>query len=372
MSEDCFSAEALRHYARAFAGSESVVSITRNNAGHINDTFVVELDSPGPRRFILQRINTQVFTDPLALMRNIESVTNFLREKIKRNGGNPAKETLTPWRTTDGHLLYEDEQGRVWRAFDLIEDAVTVQRATQPGQLYQSGRAFGKFQRLLGDFPAHELHPVIPNFHHTPLRLAAFERAVAQDVAGRAGSVQAEIDFVLSRGEDAGIVQALLDSGRLPLRVTHNDTKINNVMFDAHSGEAVCVIDLDTVMPGSLLFDFGDTIRSGVNTGDEDEPDLSKVHVSLEYYRAFAQGFLEQTATTMTVEEQELLPFSGKLITYECGLRFLTDYLQGDVYFQTHRPGHNLDRARTQFRLVEELEALEPTLRRIQQEVLCH
>lgn len=372
MSEDCFSTEALHHYAQAFAGSARVVSITRNNAGHINDTFAVTLDAPRPHRFILQRINTQVFTEPLALMRNIESVTDFLREKIARNGGNPARETLTPWRTADGHLLYEDAQGRVWRAFDMIEDAFTVQRATAPGQLYQAGRAFGTFQRMLGDFPAHKLHSVIPNFHHTPLRLAAFERAVAQDAAGRANNVRAEIDFVLSRGADAGMVQSMLDSGRLPLRVTHNDTKINNVMFDNQSGEAICVIDLDTVMPGSLLFDFGDTIRSGVNTGDEDEPDLSKVHVDLENYRAFTQGFLEQTATTMTEEEQEFLPFAGKLITYECGLRFLTDYLQGDVYFQTHRPGHNLDRARTQFRLVEELEALESTLRRIQQEFLSH
>ncbi len=362
--------EYVREQAEAFAQGMTVVEVCRNSNGHINDTFIVEAMGENTRKFVMQRINTRVFPHPQELMNNMTHVTEYLRERIDEAGGDVSRETLTLWRTADGKILHQDTEGGLWRAFNFVYDANTVQRVTHAEQLYQAGSAFGRFQNLLSGFPAHELFPVIPDFHNTRARFAALEAAVAADPLGRAAGVRAEIDFALARRRDANVLQDLLDEKKLPLRVTHNDTKINNVMLDAESGRAVCVIDLDTVMPGSMLFDFGDAIRSGVNTADEDEPDLSKVHANLEYYRAFARGFLEQTGQSMTELERDLLPFAAKMMTYECGIRFLTDYLLGDQYFKIHRPGHNLDRAHTQFRLVEELEAMEPELRRIQAELM--
>ena len=358
----------LTPLAARFSGGADITSIVRNPSGHINDTFVVT-QAQGTR-FILQRINTQVFRHPVELTRNIALVTAHLREKLLAQGGDPARETLTALCDADGAQLVRDTEGGFWRAFLFIEGTVSVQRVTEAEQLYQAGRAFGRFQNLLSDFPAEQLFPSIPHFHDTGRRFAAFEQAVREDAAGRAEGVREDIAFALARGARAGMLQGMLDAGELPVRVTHNDTKINNVMLDAATGEAVCVIDLDTVMPGSLLFDFGDAIRSGTNTADEDEPDLSRVHMDLGYYRAFTQGFLEQTAPSMTALEKQLLPFAAQLLTYECGIRFLGDYLQGDVYFHVDHPRHNLDRARTQFRLVAEMEEQQAQMEAIQREVL--
>lgn len=369
LSETGTSLEHLIAYAGVFAPGAAISKVCRNEDGHINDTFIVEVSGEDRRRFILQRINDHVFTDPRLLMRNMTLVTEYLRERVAEQGGDVDREVLSLWRTADKQVLHRAEDGSLWRAFTFVEGAVTVQRVTHAKQLYEAGSAFGRFQSLLSEFPAQDLHPVIPDFHNTRVRFAALKAAIEEDPLGRAAGVRAEIDFALARGEDAGVLQDLLDERKLPLRVTHNDTKINNVMLDAQTGRAVCVIDLDTVMPGSLLFDFGDAMRSGVNTADEDEPDLSKVRVALDYYRAFAKGFLEQTACSMTELERELLPFSAKMMTYECGIRFLTDHLRGDTYFRIHRPGQNLDRARTQFKLVAEMEALDSELRRIQEEL---
>lgn len=369
MAQAELSQEYVREQAGAFVPGMTVVEVRRNSDGHINDTFIVEAVGEDTRKFVMQRINTRVFTEPWELMRNMAMVTEYLRERIAEQGGDVNRETLTLWRAADGQALHQDAEGGLWRAFNFVDGAVTVQRVTRAEQLFEAGSAFGRFQNLLSGFPAHQLFPVIPDFHNTRTRFAALEAAVAKDPLGRAAQVRAEIDFALARREDAGVIQGLLDERKLPLRVTHNDTKINNVMLDAGTGRAVCVIDLDTVMPGSLLFDFGDAIRSGANTADEDEPDLSKVRANVDFYRAFARGFLEQTGDAMTELERELLPFAARMMTYECGIRFLTDHLLGDAYFRIHRPGHNLDRARTQFRLVEELERLEPELRRIQAEL---
>ena len=364
-----FDATTLLALANRFAQGIPVVSVTRNPSGHINDTFVALLADG--KRFILQRINTQVFRHPEELTRNITLVTSFLQKKLLARGEDPTRGTLTALSSSEGTLLTPDAQGDLWRAFHYIEGAVTVQRVTEAGQLYQAGRAFGRFQNLLSDFPAEQLFPVIERFHDTGWRFETLERAVREDPAGRAAAVHAEIDFALARGPRAGELQALLDAGELPTRVTHNDTKINNVMLDAVTGEAICVIDLDTVMPGSLLFDFGDAIRSGTNTADEDESHLERVHMDLNYYRAFTLGFLEQTAATLTPLERELLPSCARWLTYECGIRFLADHLQGDVYFHVDHPRHNLDRARTQFKLVQEMEEKQALMEAIPREVLA-
>ena len=361
--------ELIRGCAQVFAPGAALGEIECNDCGHINDTFVVRIESPRRARIVLQRINTHVFRYPLELMRNITRVTEFLRDRALAQGGDPARETLTLLRTAAGDTLHTDAQGGLWRAFPYIEGAATVQRATHADQLYQAGRAFGRFQRLLADFPADELFPVIPDFHNTPLRYDALASAAQADPLGRAGEVREELDWALARRREAAALQSPLDAGELPLRVTHNDTKINNVMLDERTGEAVCVIDLDTVMPGSLLFDFGDAIRTGVNTAEEDEPDPSRVHADLDYYRAYAHGYLRSTGASISPLERDLLPLSGRVMTYECGMRFLTDYLLGDAYFQIHRPRQNLDRARTQFQLVRELERLEPELRRVHSEL---
>ncbi|MCL2544282.1 MAG: aminoglycoside phosphotransferase family protein [Clostridia bacterium] len=369
LSQREFSFDHLREQAGVFAPGSTIASVLRNEDGHINDTFIVEIIGGDTRRFIMQRVNDRVFTDPQALMRNMTMVTEYLRERVKEQGGDVDREVLTLWRTAEGKVLHRACDGGLWRAFTFVEGALTVQRVTCAEQLYEAGSAFGRFQNLLSEFAARELAPVIPDFHNTRARFAALEAAIQGNPLDRAAGVRAEIDFALARRQDARVLQDLLDAHQLPLRVTHNDTKINNVMLDADTGHAVCVIDLDTVMPGSMLFDFGDAIRSGVNTADEDETDLSRVRVDLDYYRAFARGFLEQTGSSMTELERELLPFAAKMMTYECGIRFLTDHLLGDAYFRIHRPGHNLDRARTQFKLVAEMERLEPELRRIQDEL---
>ncbi len=359
----------LMQAAAQFAVGQEIRGIVQHNVGHINQTYIVTLGDG--QRVILQRINTQVFPEAVELVRNIALVTEFLRGKLVAQGGDPQRETLTLLPAPDGKPFYMDATGGLWRAFPFIEGTTSVMRVADASQLYQAGRAFGRFQNLLSDFPAGQLFPVIPHFHDTGMRYAALDRAVAEDALGRAQDVAAEIAFARARAGEAGVLQALLDSGELPLRVTHNDTKINNVLMDVRTGEAVCVVDLDTVMPGAMLFDFGDAIRSGCNTADEDERDLDAVRFSLDFYRAFARGFLEQTSATMTDREKKLLAFSARMLTYECGIRFLTDHLQGDVYFHIERPGQNLDRARTQFKLVAEMERQQQAMLDIQREIFA-
>jgi thiamine kinase-like enzyme len=289
-------------------------------------------------------------------MANILAVTSHLRKKILVYGGDPDRETLTLIPTQTGDVFHQTEKGYYWRAYIFIEDALTYQIPESPQHVYNAARAYGHFQQLLDDFPADQLYETIPNFHNTAKRFEDFLSAVERDPYQRAQSVKAEIDFILHRAAEMPVLVDLIAQGALPIRVTHNDTKYNNVMIDDKSGEGICVIDLDTVMPGSLLYDFGDAIRSITNTAAEDERDLSIVHFSLDTYKKYAQGYLAATRDALIPAELEYLAFSARLMTLECGMRFLADYLNGDIYFRTHRENHNLDRCRTQFKLVQEME----------------
>lgn len=335
--------------------------------GHINTTYLAEI---APDKYILQKINTNIFTDPEGLMKNISEVTKFLRKTIIENGGDPQRETLNLVLTKDGKTYYKAEDGSCFRLYTYVENTVTYQNVEKKEQFYNAAKAFGKFQRQLADFPADTLTETIKDFHNTRSRFEAFKQAVAEDKKGRKSSVQKEIDFVLARECECGVVVDALNNGEIPVRVTHNDTKLNNVLFDADTDEAICVIDLDTVMPGSLLYDYGDSIRFGASSGAEDETDLDKIYCDMELFRAYTKGYLEAIGESITQKEIELLPFSAKLMTYECGMRFLTDYLNGDTYFKIHRPNHNLDRARTQFKLVADMETKEEEMNKIVKECI--
>ncbi|MBE6541895.1 MAG: aminoglycoside phosphotransferase family protein [Ruminococcaceae bacterium] len=336
--------------------------------GHINDTYLVH-SSP---EYILQRINKKVFTNPTAVMENILGVTQYLRKKIEEEGGDPDRETLTLISTVDGKPYYLHTDGEYYRMYKYISNSKSYDLVENPMQLYHAAKAFGKFQNMLSDYPADTLHETIVDFHNTKVRYDQFKSALANDKAGRAASVQDEIKFVLDREGDAGIVVDAIAAGKLPLRVTHNDTKLNNVLLDEVTGEGVCVIDLDTVMPGSLLYDYGDALRFGGSSGAEDEKDLSKIYFKVENFEHFTRGFLE-ALPSITEEELALLPFSIKLMTLECGSRFLADYLNGDVYFKTAYPEHNLDRCRTQFKLVadieEKMDSLNAIVKKIKDEI---
>ncbi|TCL76857.1 phosphotransferase family enzyme [Hydrogenispora ethanolica] len=348
----------LEPIVRQFQFGGAARRIEPHGCGHINDTYAVAIgpeDGPA-RRYILQRLNHQVFHQPEQVMANIEAVTRHLRRKIAAAGGDPDRETLNLVPAVDGRSFYRDGDGNYWRVYAFIGGARTYQVVESPEHLYHAGRAFGKFLRMLEDFPAARLHETIPDFHHTRQRFERFQQALARDSAGRARAVGAEIDFVLSRAADTAVLVELIAAGRLPLRVTHNDTKFNNVLIDDATGAGLCVLDLDTVMPGLSLYDFGDAIRSGATRAAEDEPDLAKVSLDMALFEQFSRGYLAEAGPVLTPLELEYLPFGAKLMTLECGIRFLTDHLEGDVYFKIHRPGHNLDRARTQFKLVAELE----------------
>ena len=342
-----------------------------SNDGHINNTFVLEFDDGlgKIRSYLLQLINTNVFKNPDELMENIVGVTEYLRKIVVDNGGDPERECLNVYFTSDGKPYYRDADGNCWRCYNFITGAHSCQSIDDPETFANAARAFGKFQCLLADYPSETLHETIPNFHNTLSRFADFEKAVSDNIAGRADSVRDEIDFVLARCDDAGVLVKLLEKGKLPLRVTHNDTKLNNVMFDNETDEGICVIDLDTVMPGLSLYDFGDSIRFGANTAAEDEKDLSKVSLSLPLYREYTAGYLSTAGQSLTPTEVEYLPFSAKLMTFECGMRFLTDYLNGDTYFRIAYDDHNLDRCRTQFRLVEDMERKMEDMKAITQEI---
>lgn len=325
--------------------------------GHINSTFKVDCKiGNNVRQYILQQVNNNVFPDTDALIENIENVTGFLKEKIAKRGGDVLRETLNLVPTVNGKKYYTDESGGNWRSYLFIEDTVCYEKIEKSEDFYNCGYAFGNFQNLLADFPAEKLHEVIPNFHNTPVRYETFKKAVENDICGRAKSVQKEIDFVNERAGDMSLLTDMLKNGEIPLRVTHNDTKLNNCMFDKTTGETICVIDLDTVMPGLRAYDYGDSIRFGATTAPEDEPDLSKVNFSLPLFECYTKGFIKACGESMDEKEAISLPIGAKLMTLECGMRFLTDYLEGDTYFNISRENHNLDRCRTQFKLVSDME----------------
>lgn len=347
----------LQEVLDAFGIKEKVVPYGN---GHINDTYCSV-----SAKYIIQRINTDVFQDADALMGNIERVTEFLKKKIIAEGGDPERETLTVVKTVDGKPYYKFDDDNVFRVYLCIGQTYTIESDKTPEDMYNAGKGFGKFQQMLADFDAESLNETIVDFHNTPKRVEALKQAIAEDRAGRVDSVRVEIDFALKNAEFSDIVVNGIKSGDIPLRVTHNDTKINNILYDEQSGEAIAVIDLDTVMPGSMLYDFGDALRMGASTAAEDETNLDDVRFDKECFEAFARGYLAETKSVMSPMELELLPFSVKLLTYECGTRFLTDYLNGDIYFKIHRENHNLDRARNQFKLVSEIAKIEDELKEI-------
>jgi Ser/Thr protein kinase RdoA (MazF antagonist) len=347
--------------ARHFQIGGEFRSDTRCGSGHINDTYCVVFEQAGgPTRFIVQRINRGVFKNPTALMENIQRVTSHLAAQA---AGSPESErrvlTLIPAR--DGQAWHVDAEGDYWRAYRLIEGARTYDAVESAEQAFEAGKAFGQFQQQLANLPAPRLHDTIPDFHNTPKRFMALEEAIIADAAGRANLARREIAFALARKPMASV---LLDAN-LPERVTHNDTKFNNVLLDDATGEGICVVDLDTVMPGVALYDFGDMVRTTTSAALEDERDLSKVTMQFGLFEALARGYLQAAGGFLTKAEKQHLAFSGKLITFEQGIRFLADYLAGDTYYKVQREGQNLERCRTQFKLIESIEAQEERMERL-------
>lgn len=352
--------ELAMRITREFIIDSAAAQCEEYGCGHINKTYLVVTESS--RRYILQRINTDIFPNVEELMRNIDLVTGFLRRQEEPG------HVLTIVPTVDSKLFYRHEDGSCWRMYDFVEDSVCLQASETKMDFYQSAIAFGNFQQHLADFPAETLFETIPNFHNTVSRYQAFEEVLKRDSLGRAKDVAREVDFALARREEASCLISQQKNGLLPLRVTHNDTKLNNVLLDAQTHAPLCVIDLDTVMPGLSLYDFGDSIRFGAATAEEDCRDLDRMEMNLEMFEIFTDGYLK-AAPDLTVQEREMLPMGAKIMTLECGLRFLTDYLDGDHYFAVHRDGQNLDRCRTQFKLVADMEKkwtqMAETVRRI-------
>ena len=333
----------LKGIAERFAIVGDVQDIRPCGQGHINASYLVTTDKA---QYLMQKMNTKVFPDPVKLMKNIWAVTEYLKAQ--------GVETLNFVLTREGERFLREDGS--WRMYVYIDGVVTYQVSPSMEVFANSGRAFGEFQNHLAGFDASVLYEIIPRFHDTVKRFHDFKAALEADICGRAKDCKPEIDFILAHEATYGTATEDLKCGTLPLRVTHNDTKLNNILMDAETGQARAVIDLDTVMPGSMLFDFGDSIRFGASTAAEDERDLEKVHFSLELFRAYSEGFCSAVRKSITPRERELLPYGAYLMTVECGMRFLTDYLAGDTYFATKYPDHNLVRARTQIKLAGEME----------------
>ena len=350
--------ENINDILKNFKFSGELVDCSVFGTGHINVTYLAVYNDNGKeRKYVVQKINPNVFKNIDRLMDNIFSVTSYLRGKIREMGGDENRETLHFIKTVDGDKYYTAKDGSCYRAYIFVTDSVSYNSVDSAALFRQSGVAFGKFQKLLADFPADSLYETLPEFHNTKYRFDnEFLPALNNNLSGRKDTCQGEIDFVLERENYCSRLVDMTAAGKLPVRVTHNDTKLNNVIFDKESDEAICVIDLDTVMPGLALYDFGDSIRFGANTAVEDEKDLSQVSINLEYFKAYADGFLSQAGDSFNKAEIDNLAFASLLMTFECGMRFLTDYLNGDTYFKTHYAEHNLVRAKNQFALVADIE----------------
>lgn len=338
--------------AGAFVTDGTPLTAKPYGGGHINGTYLITTDSG--KKYTLQSINSNVFKKPDEVMSNIALILEHIRTKVEQCGGDTERECLTPIKTKDGELLYTPSSTEFYRMYAFIEGNV-YDAVEKPEHFYCAAKAFGRFQNLLSDFPAEKLYETIKNFHDTRWRFENLETAIREDKCGRLAEVKDEVKFALARKCEAGKVISRIEKGEIPLRVTHNDTKFNNVLLD-DDGNGLCVIDLDTVMPGSMLYDYGDSIRFGATHAAEDEQNLDLVDVDLELFEAYTKGFLEALGDRITAGELELLAFSAKLMTLECGIRFLTDYLEGDTYFKTHFPKQNLYRTRTQLKLVADME----------------
>ena len=351
----------MEHAVYAFCLQGEPVRCVPFGHGHINSTFKIETDQGA--EYVLQRINTYVFKDPVGLMNNAGAITDYIRARV--DDPRLALHFLT---TKDGKFYYEDSKGEFWRMYDFV-GGFCLDTPECEDDFYQSALAFGRFQQMLSEFPAETLSETIPEFHNTPDRYRKFKESVAADPMGRLAGVKAEVDFILEREEMGSRLQKQRENGTLPLRVTHNDTKLNNVLIDEATGEGICIIDLDTTMPGLSIYDFGDSIRFGANHSAEDEKDLSKVNFDIELYRIYTRGFLEGAQGGLTDAELEYLPWGAKLMTLECGIRFLTDYLDGDNYFHIRYADQNLDRTRTQFKLVSDMEQQWDEMHKIVREI---
>ncbi len=348
----------IKHTLPIFQFEGAYEDVVELQSGNINNTYHLTFrDGQARRHYTLQRINGYVFKNPEVVMRNIQMVTNHLKQSLIKDGVDYSRHVLELVTTNRGEVLYRDPEGDYWRVYRFIENATAYDEVVKSEHFYEAGRGFGEFQKRLIDFPINELTETIPGFHNTTRRFCAFVESMTADRAGRVADLDEEIDFFFSRRKMMNEIVRRLKSGELPLRVTHNDTKINNVMIDDATDKAICVIDLDTVMPGSSLYDFGDAIRFGASTAAEDEPDVSKIHLDMEKFKLFTRGFVEETNGFLTKDELRLMPLGVKVLTCELAMRFLTDYMDGDLYFKVRSPYHNLIRARAQMRLLVDIEA---------------
>ncbi len=356
----------LREISRKFQIYGEILHAETLKIGHINETYTATYDQGGTRvRYIHQKLNQKVFRNPVGVMKNVSRVTNHIRKKQENKGLRDAtRRALIVIPTRDGKSFYQNGDREVWRTFVFVEGVETYEAVQTPHQAYQAGRAFGEFQSLLVDLPGGRLVETIPGFHHTRKRFETLKAAIEKDHYNRAKDARAEIAFALKREPLVDVILNEMARGAIPERITHNDTKFNNVMLDVVTGEAMCIVDLDTVMPGCALYDFGDMVRTTTSPTLEDEPDLSQVRMQMPLFKKLAEGYLSAAGQFLNKAEKKLIAFSGKLITFEIGIRFLTDFLSGDTYFRIHRPAHNLDRCRTQFKLVESIERQEAAMQR--------
>jgi aminoglycoside phosphotransferase (APT) family kinase protein len=356
----------LQHISKQFQIYGEILHAETVKIGHINETYSATYDQGGMRvRYIHQKINRNVFKNPVTLMKNVMRVTTHVRNKLEsQNEQDITRRSLVVIPTRDGRSHFRNGDGEFWRTFVFVEGVQTFEAVQSPKQAFEAGRAFGEFQHHLVDLPGERLEETIPDFHHTRKRFAALEEAIEKDHFNHARDAAAAIDFALKRESIVEVFLSAMAKGKIPERITHNDTKFNNVMLDARTGKAMCVVDLDTVMPGCALYDFGDMVRTTTSPTLEDERDLSKVRMQMPMFRKLAEGYLSSAGQFLTKAEKSFIAFSGKLISFEIGLRFLTDYLSGDTYFRIHRPGHNLDRCRTQFKLVESIERQEEAMQK--------
>ncbi len=353
---------------KTFSTEGTVLTALPYGSGHINDTYKVETAEADCFNYILQRINHKIFKNVPGLMENIDRVTGHIRMKLENTpGADPNRQGLTLIRTLDGKSFHQDPDGNFWRMYIFIEDNRSYDIVDTPEKAFEGGRMFGKFQSMIADLPGGPLHETIPNFHNIDMRLETLRQTIAKDPVGRASLVADEAAFVFVRAEEMGTILHLGQKGLIPQRITHNDTKFNNVLLD-NNDKGLCVIDLDTVMPGYVHYDFGDSIRTSTNTGAEDDPDLSKVEMDIRLFEAYTKGFLGETRSTLTPLELDNLALAGKLLPYMIGVRFLTDYVDGDNYFKIKHENHNLQRARAQFKLLQsqerQFEAMKEIVRR--------
>lgn len=356
----------LREISRQFQIYGEILHAETLKIGHINETYSATYDQGGMRvRYIHQKINKGVFKNPIAVMKNVTRVTSHIRHKLEEaNARDITRRSIIVIPTRDGQSFHRGRDGEFWRTFVFVEGVQTFEAVLSPQQAFEAGRAFGEFQSLLVDLPGGRLHETIPGFHNTRRRFAALQHAIHRDRFNRARDARPEIEFALERASITGVILDAMARGKIPERITHNDTKFNNVMLDTLTGEARCVVDLDTVMPGCALYDFGDMVRTTTSPTLEDELDLTKVKMHMPTFKQLAKGYLSAAGSFLKPAEKSLMAFSGKLITFEIGIRFLTDFLSGDTYFRVHRPDHNLDRCRTQFKLVQSIEQQEKAMQR--------